>query len=81
VEFEGAMDELDIQAQEPTELDICPCSTVAYTALGNCTYCNTEIGGEMSEFSRKTAGGYQLVEIINETGTFRNWFELLDDCT
>jgi hypothetical protein len=35
----------------------------------------------MSEFSGKTVGGYQLVEIINETGTFRNWFALLDDCT
>ncbi len=33
----------------------------------------------MSEFSRKTVGGYQLVEIINETGTFLNWFDLLDD--
>jgi len=35
----------------------------------------------MSEFSRKTVGGYQLGEIINETGTFRNWFEMLDDLT
>ena len=33
----------------------------------------------MSEFSRKTVGGHQLVETINETGAFRNWFELLDD--
>ncbi len=35
----------------------------------------------MSEFSRKTVRGCLLVESINETGTFRNWFELLDDLT
>jgi len=35
-------------------------------------------GGAMSEFSRKIVGEYQLVETINKTGLFRNWFELLD---
>ncbi len=33
----------------------------------------------MSEISGITVGGYQLVKIINEIWTIRNWFELLDD--